>query len=145
MKCQNRQFTKFISLLKFPGLQYMSDSHWYDWKISFTGCITMMIFAKTHTCHKSSFHLSASLAGSTNLQCGSLSVETMPKLSSWANKNILLENIAIKVSNFLQVFLQLLTSSSSSDKQGYRFRLIAHYIAKLPKATGVMTRMATGK
>ena len=22
MKCQNRQFTKFISLLKFPGLQY---------------------------------------------------------------------------------------------------------------------------
>ena len=23
MKCQNRQFTKFISLLKFPGLQYL--------------------------------------------------------------------------------------------------------------------------
>ena len=24
MKCQNRQFTKFISLLKFPGLQYLA-------------------------------------------------------------------------------------------------------------------------
>ena len=24
MKRQNRQFTKFISLLKFPGLQYMA-------------------------------------------------------------------------------------------------------------------------
>ena len=27
MKRQNRQFTKFISLLKFPGLQYGSGSH----------------------------------------------------------------------------------------------------------------------
>ena len=29
MKCQNRQFTKFISLLKFPGLQYIKETHFH--------------------------------------------------------------------------------------------------------------------
>ena len=28
MKRQNRQFTKFISLLKFPGLQYIFPISW---------------------------------------------------------------------------------------------------------------------
>ena len=74
MKCQNCQFTKFISLLKFPGLQYVH-----------TTCISADVAWLTHKFIQTTTGQPYAEEHQAEISMGNKNISS---LRFWRNKNI---------------------------------------------------------
>ena len=103
MKCQNRKFTKFISLLKFPGLQYhftmihvVVHAHVH---VATKGVrINPRIISKRLTCRSRSFYLDKGVRTSTALNKSQLSQSREMQRYSGLEKSAAIRPFATKKS-----------------------------------------------